>query len=294
MERNKQYILNMRINWVTNADLCNIIRQNLYKIPHDIDGVICIPRGGLFVGTIIAEYLHKPMYILDSFANNKTIGNGKAECGLSNTNFGRYVVIDDSVSSGESFRKANETLKQFPYKFIYIACIGKQADMPSTDIILSVVPEFRLFELNFFRSSWVSHCIFDIDGVLCKDPEYGIDLDEDRYIDHIKNVPALIPLQFPVKAICTHRLYKYLEPTREWLSKNGIGYNMIYMLDYPTIEDKIKNANNPVYLNMKSNVYNLYPDAILFVESNYNEAMRIYQNTHRPVLCTDANIILQD
>jgi uncharacterized HAD superfamily protein len=136
--------------------------------------------------------------------------------------------------------------------------------------------------------------IFDIDGVLCKDPEYGVDLDEEKYVEHIRTVQALIPLQFPVKAICTHRLGKYYEPTREWLSKNGIGYNMIYMLDYPTIEDKIKNANNPVYINMKSNVYNLYPDAILFVESNYNEAMEIYQNTHRPVLCTDANIILQD
>ena len=294
MERNTQYRLNMHINWVTNADLCNIIRQNLYKIPHDIDGVICIPRGGLFVGTIIAEYLHKPMYTLDSFVNNKTLGNGKVGYGIPSTNFGKYVVVDDSVSSGESFRKANEVLKQFPYKFVYVACVGKQEEMPNCDIVLTLVPEYRLFELNFFRSTWVRHCIFDIDGVLCKDPEYGVDLDEEKYIEHIRTVQPLIPLQFPVKAICTHRLYKYIEPTQEWLENHGIKYEMIYMLDFTSIEDKIKNANSPEYLNAKSNVYNLYPDAVLFVESNYNEAMRIYQNTHRPVLCTDANIILQD
>lgn len=285
----------MYINWVTNADLCNIIRQNLYKIPHDIDGVICIPRGGLFVGTIIAEYLHKPMYTVETFAKNMSLGCGNVEeDGLPTTNFGRYIVVDDSVLHGESFSKANEVLKQFPYTFIYVGCIGEQENMPNTDIILSVVPEFRLFELNFFRSSWVNLCIFDIDGVLCKDPEYGIDLDEEKYIDHIRNAPSLIPLQFTVKAICTHRLYKYIEPTQEWLSNHGISYHMLYMLDYPSVEDKIKYSNTPQYLNAKSNVYSSYPDALLFVESNYDEALRIYQNTHRPVLCTDANIILQD
>ena len=284
----------MYINWVTNADLCNIIRQNLYKIPHDIDGIICIPRGGLFVGTIVAEYLHKPMYTVESFVNNRNIGCGQVEMGIPVTDNKRYVVIDDSVSSGKSLAIANERLKEFPYEFIYVACVGKELQMPNTNIVLSAVSEFRLFELNFFRSSWVSSCIFDIDGVLCKDPEYGIDLDEEKYIEHIKNVKPLIPLQFPVKAICTHRLTKYAEPTREWLRNNNIGYNMLYMLNFPDIENKIKNINSPSYLNMKSSVYDMHKDALLFVESNYNEAVRIYQNTHRPVLCTDANVILQD
>ena len=285
----------MHINWVTNADLCNIIRQNLYKIPHDIDGVICIPRGGLFVGTIIAEYLHKPMYTVDSFVDSRMLGNGSIEKrGLPTTNFGTYVVVDDSVNEGKSFYNANEILKVLPYNFIYVACVGKQEEMPNCDIVLTLVPEFRLFELNFFRSTWVRHCIFDIDGVLCKDPEYGIDLNEEKYIEHIKNVPPLIPIQHRVKAICTHRLIRYAEPTKEWLEKNNITYAMLYMLDYSSIQEKIKNLNNPTYLNMKSNVYNAYKDALLFVESNHTEATRIYQNTHRPVLCTDANIILQD
>lgn len=285
----------MHINWVTNAELCNIIRKNLYKIPRDIDGVICIPRGGLFVGTIIAEYLHKPMYTVDSFINSRTLGNGVVESrGLPTTKFGNYIVVDDSISEGKSFHKAEMMLKNLPYHFIYVACIGKQSVMPNCDIVLYVVPEFRLFELNFFRISWVMNCIFDIDGVLCKDPEYGIDMDEERYIEHIKNAKPLIPIQYPVKAICTHRLSKYYEDTKEWLFKNNISFGMLYMLNFNSIEEKIDNINSPKFVNMKTECYNCYKEALLFVESNYDEALRIYKNTHRPVLCTDANVILQD
>ena len=57
----------MHINWVTNAQLCDIVRENLWKVPRDVDGIICVPRGGLFVGSIIAEFLHKPLYTPNSF-----------------------------------------------------------------------------------------------------------------------------------------------------------------------------------------------------------------------------------
>lgn len=282
------------INYVTNAELCDIIRQNLYKIPHEIDGVICIPRGGLFVGAMVAEFLHKPMYTVESFINQKTIGCGSVECGIPETNFKRYIVIDDSVSSGKSFHQAHEQLKNFPYEFIYVACIGKESQTPNTDIILYIVPEFRLFEFNFFRSSWVRHCIFDIDGVLCPNPEPGIDLSEEKYLDHLNNVKPLILPQFSVKALCTHRLKQYYEPTAKWLERHGINYDMLYMLSFDSIEEKIRNLNSDIFRLMKTDVYQCYPEALLFVESDYNEAMTIYQNTHRPVLCTDRNIILQD
>ena len=284
----------MHINYVTNADLCNIIRQNLYKIPHDVDGIICIPRGGLFVGTIVAEFLHKPIYTVESFINQKDIGCGEAEFGIPLTDFKRYVVIDDSVSSGKSFARTREQLKNFSYEFIYIACVGKEPQIPNTDIVLSVIPEFRIFELNFFRSSWVTHCIFDIDGVLCPNPGYGVDFNEDEYMKHLTNVAPLIPLQYNVLALCTHRLVKYYETTKNWLQKNNISYNQLFMLDFKSTQEKLENLNSDNFRLMKTSVYQHYPEAVLFVESDYNEAMTIYTNTHRPVLCTDANIILQD
>lgn len=285
----------MHINYVTNAQLCEIIRTNLYKIPHDIDGIICVPRGGLFVGTIMAEFLHKPIYTVESFLEGKPLGNGKCESGIKPTHNGNYIVVDDSVSSGESFRKVHEILDIPGYTFIYVAVVGAEQTMPYTDIVMQVIPEFRLFELNFFRSSWVCHCIFDIDGLLCEDPRPGLDMDEPAYIEHIQTTARpLLPLQFPVKALCTHRLIKYAGPTHLWLASHNIHYEKLFMLSFNSMEEKLQKINSPEFLNMKTSVYNMYPDALMFVESNWDEAQRIYKNLHRPVLCTDKNILLQD
>ena len=282
----------MHINWVTNAQLCDIIRNNLWKLPRDIDGIICVPRGGLFVGSIIAEFLHKPLYTPTSFLEGNTLGNGLA---LSNTrtNFNKYLVIDDSTSSGNSFKNIQQLFLDRSEQFIYVAAIGAKQDMPYCDIILDCVEEFRLFELNFFRSSWVCHCIFDIDGVLCKDPQPGIDLDEEKYINHLNNVEPLYLPQFPILSLCSHRLMKYASQTQQWLKKYNIEYNMLYLLDFNSIEEKLEKINSPELLNMKSWVYKQYPNALMFVESNFEEAKRIFQNTNRPILCIEKNIILQ-
>lgn len=282
------------INYVTNEELCTIIRQNLYKIPHDIDGVICIPRGGLFVGTIIAEFLHKPVYTIETFLCNNVEIKLERERNIPKTNFNHYIVVDDSISSGKSFETVHKQLNSLPYRFSYIACVGAKEDMPNCDIILSVVPEFRLFELNFFHTSWTRQCIFDIDGVLCPNPGYGVDLNENEYIEHLINVKPLIPIRFGVKALCTHRLSKYYDITSKWLNNHNITYEMLYMLDFNSTEEKLRNLNSDTFRLMKTIVYNEYPDALMFVESDYNEAVSIYENTHRPVLCTDKNILLQD
>lgn len=285
----------MHINYVTNAEICEIIRTNLYKIPHDIDGIICVPRGGLFVGTIMAGFLHKPVYTPESWLESRQLGNGKCETGLPNSCTGHYIVVDDSVSSGESFRKIREKIDVPWWRLTYVAVVGAEEHMPYTDIVMKVIPEFRLFELNFFRSSWVHSCIFDIDGLLCEDPTPNLDADEEAYIKHIgETARPLLPLQFPAMALCTHRLLKYAEPTQAWLQEHNIQYEMLHMLAFSSREEKLQKINSYEFLNMKTDVYQMYPNALLFVESNWEEAQRIYENTHRPVLCTDKNILLQD
>ena len=282
----------MHINWVTNAQLCDIVRENLWKVPRDVDGIICVPRGGLFVGSIIAEFLHKPLYTPNSFLEGHTLGNGIA---LSNiqTKFNKYLVVDDSTSSGNSFKNIRQLFHNRAEQFIYVAAVGVKQDMPYCDVILDCVDEFRLFELNFFRTPWVCKCIFDIDGVLCRDPQPGIDLDEAKYIKHLTEVEPLYIPQFPILALCSHRLLKYAPQTQQWLEKYSIEYSMLYMLNFQSIEEKLSKLNSPEFIYMKTIVYNQYPDAILFVESNWEEANKIFQNTHRPVLCTDKNMIIQ-
>lgn len=288
----------MYIHYVTNANLCNEIRKNIWKIPHDISGVICVPRGGLFCGSIIAEFLHIPIYTVDSFLNGSSLGTGIAGQNIKARQSNTFLVIDDSISSGSSMLDTYNKLGD--NNFIYcvvIADMSMKEKWPIIpDIILCEIPEFRLFELNLFRSGWVPRFILDIDGVLCKDPEYGLDLDEDKYIDHIRNAFPLMSLSYPALALCTSRLYKYYKDTVYWCNNNNIQYNMIYMSDIPSIEERMRLINDPIVKDMKSNVYSSYhpDDAILFIESSLTEASHIYTKTHRPVLCMETNTIFQD
>lgn len=282
------------INWITNAEFCNIIRKNLWKIPHNIDGVICIPRGGLFVGSMIAEFLNKPLYTINGFLKGESLGGGLALNTIQRSDSRTYIVVDDSISSGASMRSVKEKFASRSERFIYVAAIGEKEEYKECDIVLEVVKELRFFELNFFRTEWVSNCVFDIDGVLCPDPEPGIDLDINKYTNHILNAPPLIIPQFQIGAICTHRPRSFYKQTLEWLEKNHIGVDEIFMGNYDSIQEKITKMNSDEFIQMKANVYDLYPDAIMFVESNWTEAQRIFDFTHRPVLCTDANIVLQD
>lgn len=289
----------MHINYVTNADLCNEIRKNLWKIPHDISGVICIPRGGLFCGSVIAEFLHVPIYTVDSFLEGKDLGMGLARENMS-VKMGKWLVVDDSVATGKALTDAYYRLKGYG-DFIFCAVVadmgmqGYWQHVPDV-IVLCDIWEPRVFELNLFRTVWITKSILDIDGVLCKNPQWGLDENEELYIEHIKNADPLMPLTYPALALCTSRLSKYCEETKTWLVKNNIQYQMLYMSDIPSREERMNLIRDPIVTDMKARVYSSYhqDDAALFIESSYSEASHIFSITKRPVLCLDTNTLIQD
>lgn len=46
----------LNMQYRTLADLSNLIRKNIYKVPHDIDLVVGIPRSGMLPANIIAMF----------------------------------------------------------------------------------------------------------------------------------------------------------------------------------------------------------------------------------------------
>lgn len=282
------------INYVTNSDLCDIVRRNMHKIPHDIDGVIGVPRGGLFVAVIVSEFLNVPLYSVESFIRGETLGAGKAGEGFRPTHYGKYAVIDDSVELGGTMSQVKELFANIPGEFVYVAAICENSDVQGcVDIVLEHVDEFRLFELNLFRIGLVERMILDIDGVLCENPRHGIDLDEGAYVDFILHTRPRFPVLYSPLALCTSRLLKYSEPTIKWLCDNNISYQNLYMLDIGSVEEKMRLMDSPEVTDMKATVYNMHPEAILFIESDKSEAEHIFSLTGRPVLCTDTNTMIQ-
>ena len=56
------------MQYISYNDLSNDIRNNLYKIPSDIDLIVGIPRSGMMVASIIGLLLNKSVMSLDNFA----------------------------------------------------------------------------------------------------------------------------------------------------------------------------------------------------------------------------------
>ena len=284
----------MVINYVTNAQLCNIVRENIYKIPRDIDGVIGIPRGGMLIASVISEFLNLPLYSVESFLRGEDIGFGAAGKTIVPSSHKKYIVVDDSASSGKSFRNIREILSTRDEKFVYVAAVcDDRKKLDCVDIVLSYVREFRLFELNMFRLPLIRAMILDLDGVICENPPTWIDFDEEKYVDFITNARPKFPIRYAPLAICTTRILKYSSITTDWLKRNNVPYKNIYMLDLPSIKERFENIKNPCVKNMKATAYNKYKKAILFIESNPKEAMHIFNMTGRPVLCTDNNTLYQ-
>jgi len=78
-------------------------------------------------------------------------------------------------------------------------------------------------------------------------------------------------------------LEKYRKPTEAWLKANNIKYNDLIMLDLPNMEAR-QRANSHGEHKAKAYMKNPY---VLFVESDYRQAVEINRISKKPVLCTE-------
>ena len=55
------------MKYITFSDLARDIRKSIWRIPHDVEFVIGIPRAGIVCGSMVAEYLNVPLIDINSF-----------------------------------------------------------------------------------------------------------------------------------------------------------------------------------------------------------------------------------
>lgn len=156
------------------------------------------------------------------------------------------------------------------------------------DLHLEVAPQPRVFEWNIMHNPCLANACFDIDGVLCVDPTSHENDDGPRYIEFLeRTLPMVIP-SVKVKHVVTSRLEKYRPQTEAWLARHGVQYEQLHMIDLPTAAERRR-------LNMhhkhKAKVYRSDPQATLFVESEPRQALEIMRASHKPVYCTEDNVM---
>ena len=277
------------MNFVTYAALNADLIANIGKIPQDIDVVVGIPRSGLLVANILSLYLNKPLCDFDSFLQGRIYNSGttKNKCGWVKdfSEVRKVLIVEDTVCSGASINNAKKLFKQKGLEYItpvWFAAYVWKRNANLVDIYFRDIDTPRAFEWNYLHIKLLESACFDIDGILCEDPTAEQNDDGEKYRDFLLNAkPKFIPTQ-KIGCLVTSRLEKYRKETEAWLSKNGIQYGALYMMNVESAEERRRLGNHAEF---KAGIYKQRKDMIFFVESEPQQAETICRLSRKAVFC---------
>jgi orotate phosphoribosyltransferase len=261
-------------------------------IPIDAKGVVGIARSGLSPATIVAQLLHLPLKILRQHSKDGdySLIDGGSGWRLSGNTGGQgpWVLIDDTVMSGNSFRYSTPTVRKELGDVMTAAMYVNPAAAIQPDIVLKEMPWPHLLEWNMFNSVMTPSMAFDFDGILCHDCPPGSDDDGPRYMEFLTNAPLRYPVRkVVISMIVTARLEKYRDVTRAWLARHGIAVDTLVMGPWKSLRertfDKVCNFKAEHYAKFLKRRHHVKPP--MFVESCPHQAKRIAELSGGLVVC---------
>jgi uncharacterized HAD superfamily protein/hypoxanthine phosphoribosyltransferase len=276
------------IGYVSVAQLASVIRDNLHRVPRDVELVVGIPRSGMIPAHLLALYMNRLVVDLETFLAKGAAGHGRTRAPGSEVPdplAARHVLlVDDSMSSGRSMQEALERVRaaRFPGKVTTLAVIVTPSMTSGVDLYFKELPRPRVFEWNLFHHPEMENSCFDLDGVLCVDPTDHDNDDGPRYLQFLSAArPRFVPTR-KIAHIVSARLEKYRAQTEDWLGRHGIAYGKLHLIDLPSAAERQRLG---VHATHKAAVYQASV-AVLFYESDVQQAKDIARLSGKPVLCT--------
>ncbi len=276
------------MRYVTIAELSGLIRKNLWKIPHDIDVVVGIPRSGMLAANMIALYLNTNLSDIDSFVDGRIFKNGlsRGNTVRSCNVIRKVLIVDDSIGGGTSIKEAKrklESIQNKGYEYTFCVPIATSIGAKMVDLFFEIIDEDRIFEWNLFHHGFLGNACVDIDGVLCCDPEE--DDDGEKYLAFLQSAKPLFLPTVKINTLISCRLEKYREQTEKWLNDNNISYQNLVMLNFPDKASRVKWGKHGEY----KGEYYKKSECDLFIESSRNQASIIATISKKPVICVETN-----
>lgn len=247
-----------------------LIMNGLTKIPDNIDLVVGIPRSGLIVSTLIAEYIKKPSTDLFSYLNdvdNYKLNVGSLAPATDVKNANVILLVDDAMGVGITMEKAKNMIlaKKSTVKVITCVEFVEPFSTDKVDIYFSIMKN-QFLPWSVLKRGISSACC-DIDGVLTEDVPREYDDDGEKYINFLKNQKPKFRPDRKIHTLITGRLEKYRAITEEWLRQHNIQYGNLIMLNLPNKQEKIKQDTG----NFKGEFFKK-SGLPLFIESDFREA----------------------
>lgn len=277
------------MNYRSIADLSHAIRENMYKLPPDIDLVVGVPRSGMLPANMIALFRNLKLTDLAGYLADTPLKTGRTRKSLfadvlKPSDANHVLVIDDSIDSGESLNNTKVSIEKNKKKQTITYCViySTIQSIKKIDVFFEIVPQPRIFEWNLMHRPFLAKCCLDIDGVLCLDPTSDENDDGSSYINFIKNVSPLVVPSYPIGHLVTSRLEKYRVETERWLKNHGFVFDHLHMLDLP--DAKTRRRLN-CHASFKAKIFKNLKETELFIESDPGQSANIANISGKPVLC---------
>ena len=255
--------------------------------PQTYDVIVGIPRSGLLVANIIALRLGKPLstpelfkdghYWLSIHVNNRT---DKKE-GLC-----RVLLVDDCISHKKTIEEPEQILHSSNRNLQITKAVLLVSEEATNyvDTYYKVLYDYPLVaEWELIHRPWENIAV-DMDGVICEDCPSYIDNNEKRYREWLTSArPYLIPT-YKIDYIISCRLEKYRPETEEWLKRHEVQYGQLILWDIASKDDRSgKFAEHKIDVLLK-----IKP--VVYWESSYHQAKKIWESTRIPTICIDEMI----
>ncbi len=279
--------MNHTLNAIGIEELHRSIIQGLRLLPRNVNIIVGATDNSLIAASILSLYLKRPMTDLVNFKQSRFISNctfddfgnntesiAKADCILVVQE--SYFDIDDNSHLQREIRSKNSNAS------IFVASVfGPRNVSDDNQIVFRELNRRPDFSWNCMQNESLHNSCIDIDGVLCVDPVKDEDDDGPRYENFLRNANVLLKTSTELGWLVTCRLEKYRGLTEQWLHDNGIQYRELIMMNYDSLDDRLKSKSDHIY---KAKVYN-ETGAVQFIESSERLARLISEEAGKPVTC---------
>lgn len=278
------------LNYKTYQNLMQDIKNNISKIPTNIDLVVGIPRSGMIPAYMIGLMFSRQVCSLNEFLSEDFISKATVRIKLTK-DVKNVLIVDDSINTGNAIKTVKKAIEESKlnekYNIKFMAIYYRDNSYKNNiDIGLCQLSSPRVFQWNYLNHIFLQDAAFDIDGVLCKDPLDEENDDGEKYKHFLLNARPLFIPQYKIPYIITSRLSKYEKETREWLDKNNVKYDHLIMLSGYTAEER-RRLN--LHAKFKAENYKKLKDIQLFIESDKGQAQEISRLSGKLCFCASTD-----
>ena len=263
------------------ADMNRDITDNLHLLDRDsFDAVVGIPRSGMIPASLIATHLQKPLADVEGFCDNRIYKRFHNK-----TRATRILLVDDTVNKGRAMQWAVDTIKACKpdTQIIRFAVWHSAKTLPEQiDLTFGFCPSPRVFQWNWLKHIRLPNWGFDMDGVLCRDPDKRENDDGPLYAKFLAEAEPLFLPTRPIGHIITSRIEKYRPQTEEWLKKHGVIYESLTMMPYASKAERMAAGGRGQWKAEQARRLGVE----MFVESNAGQAQTIANQAGISVWCT--------